>query len=386
MPQFLFFKLLHKSIFFRHKSNFGVRKKCKNYLHKAAAINSSAENDKEVKKGMQKFFLAMSIFLCWIGLAIKPKEVAASSAVSFSVEALNKDGESNAQGFYRFEGKPGEKEQVKVKITNGSKQPIKIAAEVNPAFTNTNGIPSYQKSEQLDNTLKYPLDSLVQIEKQEIDLEAGSSQIIAADIEYPKEIWEGQILGGIRFSEIINAETAQSVTHQIAYTIGVLLTMENGVVRENNLQLNKVEVGQRNHRNYIEANIQNTAPAIISAMEIKAEVYQKNDKKPIYQYEANEMRMAPNSNFDFGIPTGEVPLQPGDYKLKLKVEADSKKYEFEKSFEIKASESKRLNQSAVNLEIKENTMIYWGIIIALLFIIVIGSMRKKYKNKRAKIN
>ncbi|OQO69603.1 hypothetical protein BH747_09930 [Enterococcus villorum] len=311
------------------------------------------------------------------GIKVKAAE---NQSATFSVEALDKEGQSNSQGYYKFTGDPGETEHVKVKITNTSKEAIKVIAEVNPASTNSNGIPSYQNSAQLDETLKHPLNTLLDIQNNEINLEPNTFKILEGTLRYPEEEWDGQILGGIRFTEKIQENKNQTVNHQIAYTVGILVTMTDGKMPDNQLKMNDVIVDQRNYRNYIEANIQNVEPIIISNLEIAANIYKEKDKQSVYQYEASSMRMAPNSNFNFGIPTGNVPLQPGKYRLKLKVKADAKNYEFEKTFEITSNVAKKLNKSAVNLAEQKDYTIHLGMLLfLLLFLLVTKTLKRKEK-------
>ncbi|NSS93203.1 DUF916 and DUF3324 domain-containing protein [Enterococcus faecalis] len=304
------------------------------------------------------------------------------NTVTFSVEALTEDGKSNDQGFYHFEGEPGNKEYAKIKVTNLSSKPVKIAMEVNAASTNQNGIPSYRKVENQDNTLKYPMDKLIHLEQDSIELGANENKIIDIIVNNPEEKWDGQILGGIRFSEVREQKSQQAVTHEIAYTIGILLKMKEGTTPENQLQLNNIKVSQRNYRNFVEANLQNTTAVIVSNMEVNAQVSKKGSDKVIYEYMASELRMAPNSNFDFGIPTGDAPLQPGKYQLKLTVQADEKKYVFDGVFEITQKQANQLNKSAVNIEEKTPISMYMKIIIGILILILVINVYVYYRKRK----
>ena len=89
---------------------------------------------------------------------------------------------------------------------------------------------------------------------------------------------------------------------------------------------------QRNYRNHIEANLQNRAVVIVRNMSIQSSIYREGSGTPIYTYDAYELRMAPNSNFNFGIPAGNQPIEAGNYVLKTQVTADEKEYRFEQSF------------------------------------------------------
>ncbi|GAA2877770.1 cell surface protein [Enterococcus casseliflavus] len=302
-----------------------------------------------------------------------------SDSIEFSVEALDENGQSNERGFYHFVGEPGKQEMGHLRIYNSSNQEMRINIEANSAYTNINGIPSYSHNEVIDNTLKHPFHSLVNLNEKKVVLPPNSSQEIKIPINYPNESWDGQILGGIRVTQEKTSDTNQTISNEIAYTIGVLLTQKGKNIPENNLELNEVQAAQRNYRNYIEANMQNTEAVIINELSVEAKIYSVNKEEAVYEYSAQDMRMAPNSNFDLGIPTGDVSIQPGEYRLELTAIADDKEYHFEKKFEIERSKANSLNSSAVNVE--ENTNNKYVFMVVLVLIVVVGGIILFYRTK-----
>lgn len=323
------------------------------------------------KKNRNNFIVGISIMISIIFfLTVKNNVVYAdeSSSIEFSVEALDENGQSNERGFYDFVGKPGEREIGHLRIYNSSNKEMQINIEANSAYTNINGIPSYSHTDDKDDSLIYSFNSLVELNETKIILPPNSSQEIKIPIKYPKESWNGQILGGLRITQEKTLDSKQTISNEIAYTIGVLLTEKGKILPENNMKLNNVQAGQRNYRNYIEANLQNTESVIIHELFIEAKIYSSITGKIVYEYSAQDMRMAPNSNFDLGIPTGDVAIQPGEYKLELTAVADDKEYHFEKTFRIERSEADSLNSSAVNVE--KNTDNRY--IMMTVFILIIG--------------
>ncbi|OTP19932.1 DUF916 and DUF3324 domain-containing protein [Enterococcus mundtii] len=313
--------------------------------------------------------------------------VYADNRNNFSIQSLNRDGEVNQQGFYHLIGQPGEKQNIAIKVFNASENEIRVKATVNPASTNNNGIPNYAGEEEYDSSLKYRMDELISLENDEIKIPASDSVIVKATVSFPDEDWEGDVLGGIRITEEGEVKREQTVVHEVAYTVGVLLNQKESPLVENNLQLHEVSTGQRNYRNHIEANLQNNAATIIREMNIKAEVFEKENDMPIYTYDAYDLRMAPNSNFDLGIPTGNQPIEAGDYLLKLVIKADEKEYRLQKAFTISTTEARQLNQSAVNLTKNTNTFIRYLIIVSLtLVVLVFYVWRSMYKRMNNTIN
>ncbi|TPR55157.1 DUF916 and DUF3324 domain-containing protein [Enterococcus sp. OL5] len=301
---------------------------------------------------------------------------------NFSIQTFDEEGNVNAQGYYHFIGQPGEKREISIKVYNATDETITVKAAVNPASTNENGIPSYLKEEKYDSSLTHRMDQLVKIEEAQRTIPASGSVTLKAVVSFPEEDWTGDILGGIRFTEEVKNTSEQTVVHEVAYTVGVLLNQKDGAAVENDLQLKGITAGQRNYRNFIEANIQNSAAAIVRNMSVESSVVEKRSNATIYTYDAYDLRMAPNSNFNFGIPTGDRPVKAGDYVLKMKVTADGKTYQFEENFTIDASEARQLNQSAVNIDEGTPYLLYLtlggaGLLVLLTLGRWLGMNRKK---------
>lgn len=92
------------------------------------------------------------------------------------------------------------------------------------------------------------------------------------------------------------------------------------------------------------------------------------------------MKMAPNSNFDFGIDLENQPLKEGKYRLKMTATNGVETWTWDEAFTI-GKEGQSLNKEAVNLE-KTNTWLYVAIaagvvLIALIIILVIRKRRQK---------
>lgn len=311
----------------------------------------------------------LNIFAFFIWSFFFSQNAYGANVNNFSIQTLDTDGNTNQQGYYHLFGDPGERQDIHVKIHNASDEEITVKAYVNPASTNNNGIPSYLGEKEYDTSLIYRMDKLVTLEKNEVTIPALESVTIKAEISFPDEEWKGDILGGIRFTEKLELESDQTVIHEVAYTVGILLNQQNGDAVENNLNLKEIFMGQRNYRNYVEINIQNSTASIIRDMSINSKVFKYDNDKAIYTNDAHELRMVPNSNFNFGIPTGDKPLVPGDYILEMVINADEKEYSFEKEFTINATEASKLNQSAVNLDVESSYI--WYLLIGLVGVIIV---------------
>uniref|UniRef100_UPI0025507D78 WxL protein host-binding domain-containing protein n=1 Tax=Lactococcus garvieae TaxID=1363 RepID=UPI0025507D78 len=90
------------------------------------------------------------------------------------------------------------------------------------------------------------------------------------------------------------------------------------------------------------------------------------------------LRMAPNSNFDYAIGMHNQAFKPGEYTFKGVAHSGKREWRFEKDFEIKGEESRKYNQEAVSLE-KDHTDLYLiigGIVVFVLLVVIILLIRK----------
>ncbi|EJF48101.1 cell surface protein, partial [Enterococcus sp. C1] len=105
------------------------------------------------------------------------------------------------------------------------------------------------------------------------------------------------------------------------YTIGVVLK-ENTKKVSPEMNLLGVKVEQRNSRNYISSNLQNRAPRIIKDLKVEQKIYKKGTDTLVYESSNSNMRMAPNSNFFYGVNLEDKPLKAGEYTLNVSGTAD----------------------------------------------------------------
>ncbi|EPI04335.1 hypothetical protein D920_00243 [Enterococcus faecalis 13-SD-W-01] len=313
--------------------------------------------------------------------------VFAEASAPFSIRSLKEDGEVNEQGYYFFEGNPNEEETITIEVMNNINEPLTIGVEAIPAQTNQNGITSFLSKENLDETLEFPFNTLVENAKETIELGAGETKKYTTKINYPTKEWGGEILGGFRFSQE-NTAQSQQVTHKFAYTIGVLMRQKGIEVPVNELNARNAKMSQRNYRNVIEINLQNKKPVSIRTMEIDAKVYYEDENEPTIHYKKENLRMAPNSNFDFGIPTFSQPIRAGNYRVELTVKADTETYHFVKKFHVDASSANSLNNTALDVELPTPWLLYSavGIGIILIFLILYLLLKNKIKGGGSRDN
>lgn len=330
--------------------------------------------------------IIMTLIVCSLVICMGETVMAAQSEnVGLSVTPINPQTGKPLSSFYDLKVKPNEKITLPLDIQNSSEKEMTINVGINDGTTNDNGITAYDGLKKRDSSLKVSFTDIATIESERIVVKKDSKVRVNIKVKVPEEAFSGVILGGLRVSEEeatgVNEDTA-AITNNIAYVIGVVLR-ESDEEQEPSIALNKVITEQRNYRNYISANLQNKAPRIIKKMTTHAKVYKKNSNKLLYEASNEAIRMAPHSNFNFGINLGEQAFIPGDYTIVIDGKADGKSYSFTKDFVIKGKTAKDMNKNAVFVE--DNKLSMWWLVgagmIIIIFLIIILKLWRREKHR-----
>ena len=327
-----------------------------------------------IKKLLIVLFLLIGAYLLYGNEA-----EATSNYPAFSVSPIDPDTKETLNGYYDLELAPDEERVLMLRLHNTSKEPMTLVIELNNAWTNDNGLPTYTYKKEIDRSMKYPFSTIAKTEESEIYLAAHEEKEIRVQVKMAKEPFKGQILGGIRISQAENKQASKgAVEHDYAYVIGTIV-QQNKAKLSPIIDLLAVKPTQINGNNAISATIQNKEATIVRELSVDAKVY-NNDKQLCYERQENAMRMAPNSAFDFSISSEAMKLMPGTYVYVLKGSADGEEFTFKKEFTISAKEANSYNRTAVYLDDQPNYPLWFvvslvGILIAMTTVI----WRKKVK-------
>ena len=322
-----------------------------------------------MNKMIRFLYLSITLILCIPSTITYAENKNESNG--FSVSPLSIDTGQPQSSYYDLKVVPKEQKNIVVRVFNSGSKEIEVKAEVNDASTNNNGITSYHKIASRDNTLKVGLSDFTTVEEKKIKVPSQGYTDAKFHVSVPDKEFQGEILGGFRFtSEDVKSgksDKGASVTNNMAYTIGVLLHESEESVAPK-MKLNKIITEQKNSRNFISANIQNTVPRMIKNLELKSEITQKGHSKILYEAHNSDMRMAPHSNFYYGINLGNHRLKSGNYTMKITGVADGNKFSFNKDFSISQKEAKKLNESSVFIDDADDYNMWLNLTLIILVV------------------
>lgn len=310
-----------------------------------------------------------------------------ASEMNFSVSANIPENQiDKTKSYFHLKLAPGKEQTVYVTITNETSQEITVLTSVNTAVTNDNGIVDYsQENPKLDNTLKYPLSKLTE-SAGEIILTAHSSKNYPIKISMPDKAFDGTILGGVYFKEkTADKNESQSkdiqIENQYAYVIGMMLSQNDKQIKAD-LKLNEITPTQVNYRNVVTANLQNTEATILQDLDVEAQIFKRDGTKVLHENFKQNMRMAPNSNFNFPISWGTKEFEPGRYRLDMIATSGEQVWKWSEYFTIDGKTADALNETALDIE-KDYTLLYIiaGSLLALLILFLVFLLGRKSKKE-----
>ncbi|MGO2566133.1 MAG: DUF916 and DUF3324 domain-containing protein [Brochothrix thermosphacta] len=297
------------------------------------------------------------------------------------------------KGYFDLKMTPGQEQQLSVALTNSTNKAISIHPKIAMTTTNDSGVVDYSPSKKkADETLKYNIEDIVTTEKKVI-IEADSTYVLKLMVKMPKESFKGSITGGLSLQEdepekkVDTQTSGMAIDNRYAYVVGLSLREDLKPVKPE-LKLNKVGPAQRNFRNVITANLQNTEATYVNQLKVDAKIMRKNDTEVLYESKKDMMQMAPNTNFNYPIAlgTGEK-LKPGKYTLDISAASYKNKWHWKEDFTITDDEASALNAKDVTIE-DNNIWLYIisGLVLLLIVLLIIWLIVVKKKKNRAEEN
>lgn len=296
----------------------------------------------------------------------------ATNNVGYTVRPVLPSNQMSKQiSYFDLRVKPGQTQKLQILVANTSNQSQKFRISVNQAVTNDNGVIDYsQLKPKRDSSLKVGIaDVFSQDSAQTVTVSANTQKRVTVSYTMPSKKVRGIILGGIYVAQVQpNSEQASGrimIKNAFAYAIGV--SLQEGATVKPDLKLNQVVATQINARNFITANLQNFQPGLLQKLAVTARVTQAGSNQTLLSQRQKQLGMAPNSNFNFGIPWGNESLKAGNYTLYLTAKSGDQQWQFVRNFTVNAPTVKRLNRHALT-PTQPN---YWLYLLLILLIAVL---------------
>lgn len=280
-----------------------------------------------------------------------------------------------------------QQQTVEVILRNMTPKEITVGTTFNRLTTNSNGVMEYEGSkEKPDKSLLVDIETLAKVENEKVVIKANSEEKVKIAIQAPAVYFPGILAGGLTFKlledgkEERQTDDTMGVANEYGYDVALILHGNVGAEElPTELVLSTVGIVNNSGRNVIAANLQNPQPKALKGMTIETKVMNKKSGEVVLENKRTDLEVAPNSNFDYGIPLEGAILDAGDYELKLLVTADGGKWELGKEFAIKGVEAEQIRQEASPIVQKNHTI--WYVLVSLFVVIVLAILWILYHQK-----
>lgn len=314
------------------------------------------------------------------------------SQIGFTVEPIIPDNQIDKDAtYYHLAVEPNKEQEISVKIKSMMSEPVTVDLGVTNAVTSNSGIIDYgQENPVLDESLKVPLTTMVSIPKDEehVTVKNFEEKIVKIKIHPPKEEFSGIKLGALTFMKAEDTKNKKraGISNRYGYKVGLILSEDRTTYNEGaDLKLKKISPGLDNGMKVININFQNPEPKILSKLKIEAKMTKKGSKEVLKERELTDRSLAPNSNFNFGIPWGMDPITPGDYTMHVVAQSGDRKWKWDEDFVIDSAEANKVNKKSVNkFTITKKMLILIIVVLILNAILLVLRMTKSRWQKPPK--
>ena len=286
--------------------------------------------------------------------------------------------------YYELKMEPGQEQTIYVDIHNGDQVQHTYDVITSLATTANNGTINYHTSDddKVDSSLGFNIAEATTNSKN-VKVKANSTKKVGITIEMPKKAYKGVALGGISIRQQVKKQGG--IQNQFGYTIALKLQEEDELTVEPDMKLLYAGPRKLNERERIVAQLQNPKAAIMRELKVTSYVTKAGSSKKLLKTSKEELKMAPNSNFNYALGDGVEKLAPGKYTLHLKADSEKGKYKwnFKKEFTISAAKAQQMNKLTIGKPVK--TINWWliggmGAVILALIGWIIWLLRTRRKS------
>lgn len=350
---------------------------------------------------MKRLIISLVLVLSILTFNHQRVSAAQLKGAAFTANIVAPENQKNEKDpFFNLQVTPGQKQTLTIELVNQTSRPLILSVEPSTAITTINGQISYAGTgKTFDQSLKHPF-SKMGIKKQKISLNGNEDRKVSFTYTVPKDKFDGSIMGGLLIKQLKSDDTVADerksdkdtikIENAFQQTIAVVMN-ENSKEIKTDLRLQSAHTGMSGQGNAaILANVRNVSPMAFGGLKIEAQVINADNLAVVYKNTAEDLSMAPNSNFDFAIPVGAQSVKAGNYTLKLTASSGVRKWNMNTNFTVTDAQASKLNKQ--NLTIKHDYTWLWilsiisGIILlaAILILFYYLGGRRAEKQSRTR--
>lgn len=316
-----------------------------------------------------------------IGLIANARVVQAEGAGFTVTPSLPANQIGGNSGYFNLLVKPGTKQALTVTLVNTTDAPKQLAVSVTDAYTQENGKVAYDPHSVAKDGAVVRL-SQISSPSVNVNLIAHQGRTVTLYATIPASGWAGQVLGGIYVRDLTDSSKQSSgqlaVQNAFSMVVGVQLQTSAELVAPV-LKMPTVTVGRTNQKPALLAHLQNASPRLFGGMTVTTKVTKQGAKGTLLTRTAKDQQMAPNSSYDFAVPS-DTALTPGRYAVDVTAVAGAYRWHFKRTVTINETAAAKANQ-VPGAPVDKTGWVWWlmaGIVLAVGLLILIIIRRRRH--------
>lgn len=267
---------------------------------------------------------------------------AQTGEVDFSVEAIPHEKQINADvSYYDVLLSPEEGTTLDFLIHNELDEEMTFDLSVVNASTNGNGVIVYEGNGVSDDAPSAITELVKQPEVVTVD--ASFSKRVSIQLTAPPDPFIGTLLGGIRISRQVDAETSEAIGIQNRYVYVLDVKLSMGLKKEPfDPILTDVSLETETHYPHVVFDVSNQTASISYPIQVEMVIEMETGKTLRHQMDA---RFVPHGKAALRFPIG-TRLEAGTYETRLTfVDTETNQtWEWEQTLTISEDESKEMGE------------------------------------------
>lgn len=295
-----------------------------------------------------------------------------AAGAEFTLQPVqNQDQRKQADnGYFNLKVTPGKTCKVAVLVQNRSKTTSRtILVQPVNATTNDSAQIDYTPAKRQPNASAAVTFTSLFPKPVTVTLKPEEGKVVTFEYIVPKQAFNGQLLGSIYALDQTKAATkAGELTNQFASAIAVVLS-EQDQLPQANPTLSQANLAVLQNKPVVSLKLQNNQPRYVPQMTMDVKIVDRASGKTVAKKTTTKGSLAPNSTFNYAVPTGSQPLPSGNYQAKVTIKAPNKTWQLTKDFTVSGTQTAATQQDIFR---PGNNNWWLWLIIGVLVIILLG--------------
>ncbi|MGX7029775.1 WxL protein peptidoglycan domain-containing protein [Vagococcus zengguangii] len=313
-----------------------------------------------------------------------------SPTFEYYVTPIFTDNQSDdKRGYFDLLVKPGEVQELKLEVSNTSKQKKKLTITPTTAGTTSNGTIDYSGKEWRHTSNLVAKFSDIASEPQTVELKPEEKKVVTFEVKVPDEKFEGQIVGAFYVKEDSTekeetkstSENGIGIKNEFAMIIACVL-MTDEKIPDQDFELGPVKIDTYGGLLSLKTDLSNHTARLLTNYSLEGTILTAKGKK-VMDIALSDISMAPNSIYEMPLQINSSDFPAGKYKMALTIHdrAKEKEWEIATDFKIKAEERQEAIKESIDSVVWYKTtsgmlIIALIVLVIIMFIVILRNKRK----------